>query len=37
MDAMEAAMWRDMNMSMNGMAPSWTLIDALLVFTCGRR
>ena len=32
MDAMEAAMWRDMNMSMNGMEPSWTPIDALLVF-----
>ena len=29
---MEAAMWRDMNMSMNGMAPSWTPIDAALVF-----
>jgi predicted metal-binding membrane protein len=25
-------MWRDMAMSMNGMAPSWTLLDALLVF-----
>ena len=24
MDEMEAAMWRDMNMSMNGMEPSWT-------------
>jgi predicted metal-binding membrane protein len=33
MDAMEAAMWRDMNMSMNGMEPSWMLIDALLIFT----
>jgi predicted metal-binding membrane protein len=32
MDAMEAAMWRDMNMSTNGMEPSWTPIDALLVF-----
>lgn len=32
MDAMDAAMWRDMNMSMNGMEPSWTLIDAALVF-----
>jgi predicted metal-binding membrane protein len=31
MDAMDAAMWRDMNMSMNGMAPSWTPLDALLV------
>ncbi len=29
---MEAAMWRDMNMSMNGMEPSWTAIDALLLF-----
>ena len=32
MDAMEAAMRRDMNMSMNGMAPSWTPLDALLLF-----
>ncbi len=32
MDAMEAAMWRNMNMSMNGMEPSWTPIDAVLVF-----
>jgi predicted metal-binding membrane protein len=32
MDAMEAAMWRDMNMSMNDMEPSWTTSDALLVF-----
>ena len=32
MDEMEAAMWRDMNMSMNGMAPSWTAIDAALLF-----
>jgi predicted metal-binding membrane protein len=31
MDEMEAAMWRDMNMSMNGMEPSWTLVDALLL------
>jgi predicted metal-binding membrane protein len=31
MDAMDAAMWRDMNMSMNGMAPSWTLADAALL------
>jgi predicted metal-binding membrane protein len=31
MDEMEAAMWRDMNMSMNGMEPSWTLFDALLL------
>jgi predicted metal-binding membrane protein len=32
MDAMDAAMWRDMNMSMNGMEPSWTIADAGLVF-----
>lgn len=32
MDAMEAAMWRDMNMSMNGMEPSWTPKDAALLF-----
>jgi predicted metal-binding membrane protein len=32
MDAMEAAMWRDMNLSMNGIEPSWTLIDGLLIF-----
>jgi predicted metal-binding membrane protein len=32
MDDMEAAMWRDMNMSMSGMEPSWTAIDALLLF-----
>ncbi len=32
MDAMEAAMWRDMNMSMNDMEPSWKPLDALLVF-----
>ncbi len=31
MDAMEAAMWRDMNMSMNGMEPSWTPLDAVLM------
>jgi len=31
MDEMEAAMWRDMNMSMNGMEPSWTPVDALLM------
>ena len=31
MDAMEAAMQRDMNMSMNGMEASWTLPDAALV------
>ena len=28
---MEAAMWREMNMSMNGMEPSWTPVDALLM------
>ena len=32
MDAMEAAMWRDMSMSMNGMEPSWTALDILLMF-----
>ena len=32
MEAMEAAMWRDMNMSMNGMEPPWTPVDALMVF-----
>jgi predicted metal-binding membrane protein len=32
MDAMEAAMWRDMNMSMNGMEPSWTPADIGLLF-----
>jgi predicted metal-binding membrane protein len=32
MDEMEAAMWRDMNMSMNGMEPSWTPVDTLIVF-----
>ena len=32
MDAMEAAMWRDMNMSMNGMEASWTPADAGLMF-----
>ena len=32
MEAMDAAMWRDMNMSMNGMEPSWTPVDAALVF-----
>ena len=31
MDAMEAAMWRDMNMSMNGMEPAWTALDILLL------
>ena len=32
MDEMEAAMWRDMNMSMNGMAPSWSAIDVVMLF-----
>src|SRR3569833_189725 len=32
MDAAEAARWRDMNMSMNGMEPSWRPADAVLVF-----
>ncbi|HZQ12102.1 MAG TPA: DUF2182 domain-containing protein [Pseudolabrys sp.] len=32
MDAMDAAMWRDMNMSMNGMQASWTPLEAALVF-----
>lgn len=32
MDAMETAMWRDMNMSMNGMAASWTALDIVLMF-----
>jgi predicted metal-binding membrane protein len=32
MDAMEAEMWRKMNMSMNDMKPSWAPLDALLVF-----
>ena len=32
MDAMEAEMWRTMNMSMNGMKPSWAPLDTLLVF-----
>jgi len=32
MDEMEAAMWRDMNMSMNGMAPSWNAVDAVMLF-----
>ena len=32
MDDMDAAMWRDMNMSMNGMEPRWTTVDALLLF-----
>lgn len=31
MGAMEAAMWRDMNMSMNGMARSWAPIDVALM------
>jgi predicted metal-binding membrane protein len=32
MNEMEAAMWRDMNMSMNGMEPSWNAIDAIALF-----
>jgi predicted metal-binding membrane protein len=32
MDEMEAAMWRDMNMSINGMEPSWNAIDAAMLF-----
>jgi predicted metal-binding membrane protein len=32
MGEMEAAMWRDMNMSMNGMEPSWNAIDATALF-----
>jgi predicted metal-binding membrane protein len=32
MDQMEAAMSRDRGMSMNGMKPSWTAVDALLLF-----
>jgi predicted metal-binding membrane protein len=32
MAAMDAAMWRNMGMSMNGMEPSWTPFDALLLF-----
>ena len=32
MDEMETAMWRDMNMSMSGMAPSWNAIDAIVLF-----
>jgi predicted metal-binding membrane protein len=32
MDGMEVTMWRDMNMSMNGMEPSWTLADTALMF-----
>ena len=32
MDEMEAAMWRDMNMSMNDMQPSWNAIDAVMLF-----
>ena len=31
MDEMEAAMWRDMNMSMNGMEPSFTAVNAVLL------
>ena len=32
MDEMEVVMWRDMNMSINDMEPSWTVIGALLLF-----
>ena len=32
MHEMDAAMWRDMNMSMNGMEPTWTAIDAAVLF-----
>jgi predicted metal-binding membrane protein len=32
MDEIEATMWRDMNMSMNGMEPPWTPVDAVLIF-----
>ena len=32
MDDMEAAMWRDMNLSMNGTEPSWNAIDAMTLF-----
>ncbi len=32
MDEMESAMWRDMDMSMNAMEPSWTPLDAVLAF-----
>ena len=32
MDAMDAAMWRQMSMSMNEMAPSWTPLGALFLF-----
>jgi predicted metal-binding membrane protein len=32
MHEMDAAMWRDMDMSVNGMEPSWTPLDALLLF-----
>jgi predicted metal-binding membrane protein len=32
MDEMETAMRRDMNMSMNGMEPSWTALHALFLF-----
>jgi predicted metal-binding membrane protein len=31
MNAMDAAMWRDMNMTINGMTPSWTAIDVALL------
>ena len=31
MDEMDAAMWRDMNMSMNGMEPPWNAIDVIML------
>ena len=32
MDEMETAMLQDMNMSMNGMEPSWNTVDAVMLF-----
>ena len=34
---LEADMWRDMNMSLDGVQPSWSIIDALMAFVmwCG--
>jgi predicted metal-binding membrane protein len=32
MNEMDAAMWRDMDMSMKGMEPSWSPLDAFLLF-----
>ena len=37
MDAMDAAMWRDMNMSMNGMEPSGPSSTRCSSSRCGRR